>query len=89
MIGPSAIAGSTTIGKRCMVSGLAGFVGHITVCDDVVVTTQAIITKDVDEPGVYSATFGAEKDTDWKRMVARFRRIEALEKRVKALEKRD
>lgn len=86
MIGPSAIAGSTTIGKRCMISGLAGVVGHVTICDDVVITTQAIITKDVHEPGVYSATFGAEKDAVWKRMVAKFRRIAALEKRVVELE---
>ncbi len=86
MIGPSAIAGSATVGKRCMISGLAGVTGHVTVCDDVVITAQALITKDIREPGVYSATFGAEKDKDWKRMVVRFRRLEALEKRVAELE---
>jgi UDP-3-O-[3-hydroxymyristoyl] glucosamine N-acyltransferase len=42
--------------------------------------------KDIHEPGVYSATFGPEKDQDWKRMVVRFRRSEALEKRVAELE---
>lgn len=88
MIGPSAIAGSATVGKRCMISGLTGVVGHVTVCDDVIITPQVLITKDIREPGVYSATFGAEKDSDWKRMLARFRRISALEKRVKALEAR-
>ena len=86
MIGPTAIAGSATIGKRCMISGLVGVVGHVTVCDDVVITPQVLITKDIDEPGVYSATFGAHKDGDWKRMVARFRRLETLEKRVAGLE---
>jgi len=86
MIGPSAIAGSTTIGKRCMISGLSGVVGHVTICDDVILTTQAVITKNVEEPGVYSATFGAEKDSVWKRTLAKFRRIGKLEKRVKALE---
>jgi UDP-3-O-[3-hydroxymyristoyl] glucosamine N-acyltransferase len=86
MIGPSAIAGSTTIGKRCMISGLAGASGHLRVCDDVILTTQAVATKDVKEPGVYSATFGCEKDSVWKRMLARFHRIGKLEKRVKALE---
>ncbi len=86
MIGPTAIAGSATIGKRCMISGLVGVVGHVTVCDDVIITPQAVITKDIREPGVYSGTFGAEKDKDWKRMVARFRRLETLEKRVVELE---
>ncbi len=86
IIGPTAIAGSSTIGKRCMISGLVGVVGHVTVCDDVVITPQVLITKDIKEPGVYSATFGAEKDKDWKRMVVRFRRLETLEKRVAELE---
>ncbi len=84
--GMTAIAGSATVGKRCMIAGLSGVTGHVTVCDDVVITAQALITKDIHEPGVYSATFGAEKDKDWKRMVVRFRRSEALEKRVAELE---
>ena len=86
MIGPTAIAGSAVIGKRCMISGLAGVVGHVTVCDDVIITPQVLVTKDINEAGVYSATFGAEKDKDWKRMVVRFRRLEMLEKRVAELE---
>jgi UDP-3-O-[3-hydroxymyristoyl] glucosamine N-acyltransferase len=86
IIGPTAIAGSATIGRRCMISGLVGVVGHVTVCDDVVITPQVLITKDINEPGVYSATFGAEKDGNWKRMVARFRRLDTLEKRVAELE---
>ncbi len=86
IIGPTAIAGSSTIGKRCMISGLVGVVGHVTVCDDVIITPQVLITKDIKEPGVYSATFGAQKDKDWKRMVVRFRRLETLEKRLAALE---
>lgn len=84
--GLTAIAGSATVGKRCMIAGLAGVIGHVTLCDDVVITAQALITKDIHEPGVYSATFGAEKDKDWKRMIVRFRRSEALEKRVAELE---
>lgn len=84
--GMTAIAGSATVGKRCMIAGLAGVIGHVTVCDDVVISAQALITKDIHEPGVYSATFGAEKDKVWKRLVARFRRSAALEKRVAKLE---
>jgi UDP-3-O-[3-hydroxymyristoyl] glucosamine N-acyltransferase len=32
------IAGSATVGKRCMIAGLSGVTGHVTVCDDVVIT---------------------------------------------------
>ena len=84
--GMTAIAGSASVGKRCLIAGLSGVVGHVTVCDDVVITAQALVTKDINEPGVYSGTFGAEKDRDWKRMVVRFRRLEALERRVAELE---
>ena len=86
--GMTAIAGSANVGKRCMIAGLAGVIGHVTVCDDVVITAQALITKDISKPGVYSATFGAETDRDWKRMVARFRRLALMEERLKALEAR-
>ena len=85
--GMTAIAGSATVGKRCMIAGLSGVIGHVKVCDDVVIKAQALILKDIDEPGSYSATFGAEKDRLWKRMVARFKRLDTLASRVKRLEK--
>ena len=81
------IAGSTRIGQRCMLAGKAGAVGHITICDDVVVTGQAVVSKDVTEPGVYAGSFVAEKARDWARRVARFKRLDALTERVKKLEK--
>lgn len=83
----SGVSGSSVIGKRCMVAGMAGIVGHVTICDDVIVGGKAVISKDVKEPGYYSGTFIAEKDKDWKRKVAHFKRLEGLVKRVRELEK--
>ncbi|MDH4106728.1 MAG: UDP-3-O-(3-hydroxymyristoyl)glucosamine N-acyltransferase [Gammaproteobacteria bacterium] len=82
-----AIAGSTEIGARCMMAGKVGVAGHIRMCDDVIVMGNSMITKDVTEPGLYSGTFAAEKDRDWKRQVARFKRLEELARRVAQLEK--
>ena len=45
MASMTGIAGSTTIGKRCMFAGQAGAVGHITICDDVVISGQGMVTK--------------------------------------------
>lgn len=81
------ISGSTIIGKRCMFAGRSGAVGHINICDDVVVGGATYISKDIREPGFYTASFPQEKASDWKRMVARFRRLDDLFRRVKALEK--
>lgn len=85
--GQSGVAGSTVVGKRCMFAGQSGVVGHVTICDDVVISGQAMISKDISEPGVYASNFPAEPVRDWNRRVARFRRLEALSDRVGKLEK--
>lgn len=87
MASMTGIAGSTEIGKRCLFAGKAGTVGHIKICDDVIIGGRATVTKDITEPGSYGAGFVAEKIADWNRRVARFRRIESLYDRVKKLER--
>jgi UDP-3-O-[3-hydroxymyristoyl] glucosamine N-acyltransferase len=81
------VSGSTVIGKRCMFGGQVGIVGHLTICDDVVVGGATVIYKDIRQPGYYSGSFPGEPDRDWKRRVARFRRLGDLVDRVAALEK--
>ena len=88
MAAMSGIAGSTIIGKRCMFAGMGGAVGHITICDDVIVGGKSFVSKDVTEPGTYLATFPAEPAKDWMKQVGRFRRIAALQERVRKLEKK-
>ncbi len=80
-------AGSVTIGKRCMFSGNSGSTGHVTICDDVIVSILGMITKDITEPGVYASSFPAEPVRDWNRNVARVRRLGKLTDRVRKLEK--
>ena len=70
------ISGSTVIGKRCMLGGQAGLVGHIRICDDVIITGKTMVTRNIDRPGVYSSGFPAEDDRTWKRRIARFRRLD-------------
>ena len=87
MASMTGIAGSTVIGKRCLFAGKAGAVGHVTICDDVVVSGKGMITKDIKEPGVYASSFPAEKISEWNRKVAHFRRIDTLINRINKLEK--
>ena len=82
------ISGSTRIGQRCMIAGQVGIVGHIRICDNVVITGAAVVTKSIEEPGVYSASFPAERDGNWKRNVARFRRLDKLTDRLRQVEER-
>lgn len=87
MAAATAIAGSTIIGKRCMFGGQSGSVGHVTICDDVIVTGRGMITKDITEAGTYGSFFPSEKAADWGQKVARFRRLDKLAERVSKLEK--
>lgn len=82
------IAGSAVIGKRCLFAGHSGTVGHIRVCDDVIVNGKTMITKDVTEPGAYAGAFPGEDAKTWNRRVARFRRIDGLLERIASLEKK-
>ena len=86
LAGMTGIAGSATIGKRCLFAGSAGSVGHVTICDDVIVLARAVVTHDIKEPGAYSGMFPAEPARDWTKFVARLRRVDALQKRVRKLE---
>ncbi|MCH9692872.1 MAG: UDP-3-O-(3-hydroxymyristoyl)glucosamine N-acyltransferase [Gammaproteobacteria bacterium] len=83
----SGIAGSATIGKRCMFAGQGGTVGHISVCDDVIVAAKSFLSKDVTEAGTYGSSFPAVPAKSWAKQLARFRRLANLNERVKKLEK--
>ncbi len=87
LAGLTGIAGSTVIGKRCLFAGASGAVGHIHVCDDVIVMAKTFLSKDIKEAGTYAASFPADKSKSWMRQVARFRRLDNLVERVKKLEK--
>ena len=80
------ISGSTTIGKRCQIAGEVAIGGHLTICDDVVFLGTTMVSHSITEPGVYSSGIPLEKATVWRRMVARFKRLDRLEARIKRLE---
>ena len=81
------ISGSTTIGRRCMIGGHVGIGGHLTISDDVVITGCTMVSHSVPRPGVYSGGIPLEEAHVWRRLVARFKRIDSLATRLKALER--
>ena len=80
------ISGSTVIGKNCQIAGEVAIGGHLTICDDVVFLGTTMVSHSITEPGVYSSGIPLEKATTWRRMVARFKRIDRLDARLKKLE---
>ena len=82
------VSGSTSIGRRCMIGGQVGIGGHLSICDDVMITGCTMVSHSVMRPGVYSGGIPFEEAHTWRRLVGRFKRLEALSTRLKALERR-
>ncbi len=81
------VAGSTKIGKRCMIAGGVIIMNSLQICDDVMFTFGSTVTKSVDEPGKYSGQLPAEPSSRWQKNVARFRQLDSLADRVSAAER--
>jgi UDP-3-O-[3-hydroxymyristoyl] glucosamine N-acyltransferase len=82
-----AIAGSSVVGKRCILGGKVGLTGHITLCDDVVVLGTSFISHSISKPGVYSSALPSEEAGLWRRIVGRIKRLDVMAKRLRAVEK--
>jgi len=79
-------AGSTRVGRRVTFGGHAAVNGHIEIADDSHFTGQAMVTKSVREPGVYSSGIPAEPNARWRKNIARYRQLDKLVARIQALE---
>ncbi len=69
------ISGSTTIGQRCMVGGMVGFAGHLTIADDVSITGCSLVSASIKQAGSYSSGMPTVETRAWRRMVAHLRRF--------------
>ena len=63
-------------------------VGHLSVCDDVMVTFHSTVTRSVTTPGTYSGGLPSDEASRWRKNVARFRNLDELVRRQITLEKR-
>lgn len=84
--GSAGVAGSTRIGRRCLVGGAVNIGGHLNICDDVVLLGRAMVTGHITEPGVYGSGLPFAPAREWRKTVARIRRLDKLETRIKRLE---
>ena len=45
--------------------GLSGVLGHLSICDDVIIGAHTLITKTIKEAGNYIGIMPAQKQQDW------------------------
>lgn len=83
----SVVAGSTKIGRYCIIGGAVCINGHIEICDGAQITGMAMVMKPITEKGVYSSGIPATSNQEWRKNTAKLRQIEQLFQRVKQLER--
>ena len=87
MAGCSAVAGSARIGSYCLIGGGAGILGHLEVCDRVVVTAMSLVTHSIREPGEYSSGTPLMDNRSWRKSAARFKQLDRIARRPGANDK--
>ncbi|MFK8068136.1 MAG: UDP-3-O-(3-hydroxymyristoyl)glucosamine N-acyltransferase [Gammaproteobacteria bacterium] len=74
------IAGSAKVGKRCMIGGGAGIIGHLEIADDVTVRAMSMVTKSIKEAGDYSSAWSVRESKAWRKTVAKVHRLDKIKK---------
>jgi UDP-3-O-[3-hydroxymyristoyl] glucosamine N-acyltransferase len=82
------MAGSSTLGKRVRVGGQAGIMGHVDVCDDVVVSARSFISKSVREKGMYTSAIASQPHQEWLRNAVHLKHLDEMADRIRAVEKK-
>jgi UDP-3-O-[3-hydroxymyristoyl] glucosamine N-acyltransferase len=83
-----AIAGSAVLGNRIQIGGNAGVLGHLSVCDDVVISSCTLVTKTISKSGFYSGVYPIQENADWEKNAVALKRLNALRVQVRELEQR-
>ena len=84
MAGCAAVAGSARIGRHCLVGGAAGILGHLEICDRVMITAMSLVTHSIREPGEYSSGTPLMDNRSWRKSAARFKQLDDIARRNKA-----
>ncbi len=82
------IAGSTTLGKHCMVGGGTRFNGHIHITDYVQIVGCSNVAQSITKAGAYASAITTTDIHQWKKNLLRFHRLDQLAGRVKEIEKK-
>jgi UDP-3-O-[3-hydroxymyristoyl] glucosamine N-acyltransferase len=82
MAGCSAVAGTARIGRYCLIGGGAGVLGHLELCDRVIVTAMSLVTHSIREPGEYSSGTPLMDNRSWRKSAARFKQLDSIARRM-------
>jgi len=87
MAGCVGVAGSARIGKNCTFGGAAMVLGHLTIVDNVHVSSASMVSRSILEPGQYTGFYPLAKNADWEKSAAIVRNLSGMREKIRQLEK--
>ncbi len=87
MAGCVGVAGSAKIGKYCTFGGAAMVLGHLTIVDNVHISSASMVSRSILEPGQYTGFYPLAKNADWEKTAAIVRNLSGMREKMRYLEK--
>ena len=87
MAGCVGVAGSARIGKHCTFGGAAMVLGHLTIADNVHISSGSMVSRSILEPGQYTGFYPLAKNSEWEKSAAIVRNLDSMRDKIRALEK--
>jgi UDP-3-O-[3-hydroxymyristoyl] glucosamine N-acyltransferase len=87
MAGCVGVAGSARIGKHCTFGGAAMVLGHLTIADNVHISSGSLVSRSILEAGQYTGFYPLAKNADWEKSAAIVRNLTTMREKIRELEK--
>lgn len=87
MAGCVGVAGSAKIGKYCTFGGAAMVLGHLTIVDNVHISSASMVSRSILEAGQYTGFYPLAKNADWEKTAAIVRNLSGMREKMRYLEK--
>lgn len=87
MAGCVGVAGSARIGKHCTFGGAAMILGHLTIVDNVHISSGSQVTRSILEPGHYTGFYPLAKNAEWEKTAVIVRNLATMREKIRDLEK--
>ncbi|GGI54596.1 UDP-3-O-(3-hydroxymyristoyl)glucosamine N-acyltransferase [Oxalicibacterium solurbis] len=87
MAGCVGVAGSAIIGKHCTFGGAAMVLGHLTIADNVHISSGSMVSRSINEPGQYTGFYPLAKNAEWEKSAVIVRNLASMREKIRELEK--
>lgn len=87
MAGCVGVAGSAKIGKHCTFGGAAMVLGHLTIADNVHISSGSMVSRSILEAGQYTGFYPLAKNSEWEKSAVIVRNLAKLRDKIRDLEK--